>query len=325
MLMVGRVDAQGRPVPDAQLWDPSTGAVRAVAPMTMAGSANAVTLDGDRVLVVPFRSNASAEVWDPSTETFTPTGALRQLRGDYTATRVRDDRVLVVGGDVDGYFQSAPVVDAEVWDPDTGEFGATGEPVHPRRNHTATLLQDGRVLLIGGADEAGAAITTAEIWDPATGTFAKAGDTISPRVSHQAVPLPNGTVFIVGGMDAFSLARRPIANAELWDPATGGFVQAGTMTTARGEGVSATLLPDGRVLVIGGASGSDADGDPIPIDTAEVWDSATNTFSPAGSLLVPRNGHLALPLPDCSVLVLGGSDPADGPTVERWVPGKQAG
>jgi hypothetical protein len=282
-----------------------------------------VTLDGDRVLFIPFRRHALALVWDPSTETFTSTGALNVTRGDYTATRVLDDRVLVVGGDFRGWFEDSAIDLAEVWEPATGEFVyADTQPLHPRRNHSASLLQDGRVLLVGG-DDAGPAIATAETWDPTSWAFAEAGDLRVPRVAHQAVPLPDGTVLVIGGQDHFPGVA--IADAELWDPDLAGFVDAGTMTTARAGGHSATLLPDGRVLVIGGYSGFDADGDGIPLDTAEVWDPQSRTFSPAGSLLVPRESHTALLQPDCSVLVVGGSGPVDGPTVQRWVPAKQPG
>jgi hypothetical protein len=315
MLLVGGGNGQGQAIGGADLWDPTAGVFRPTGSPTDPEPRRAVALADDRVMVIVNRHDAPAEIWDPGTEAFTPTGSLARPRGDFTATKLNDGRVLVVSG-ADEAFN--PLSDAEIWTPATGLFEPAGTLGEGRLDHTATLLDDGRVLVVGGHDNAtvNAAITTAEIWDPASSSFTWADKPMAPRTSHKAVRLPDGGVLIVGGHNGLG---RAIAEAELWDP-TNGFSPAGTLNAARSAGHTATLLSDGRVLIVGGFPMGFDEGDPIA--TAEVWDPATLSFSPAGSLLARRALHVAALQSDCSVLVIGGSGPDLDPTVERWIPGK---
>jgi hypothetical protein len=128
-----------------------------------------------------------------------------------------------------------------------------------RDDHTATLLQDGRVLIAGGEGES--APSSAEIYDPGTGTFTTTGSLITGRLLQAAVLLANGNVLIVGGT-----ATGPgLASAELYSPATGMFTALGNMTQARSY-PAAALLADGRVLITGGAGA-----DYQPLDSAELY------------------------------------------------------
>ncbi len=174
-------------------------------------------------------------------------------------------------------------------------FQATGNMTTAREYHTATLLNNGKVLIAGGNDGTNA-LATAEIFDPATGIFTPtAGPMTTPRSSHTATLLANGPaatngkVLIAGGDLAHS--------AELFDPATGTFTPtAGSMTRGRSSH-TATLLNDGRVLLAGGYGAS----------TAELFDPATGTFSATGSMSIDRSSARAALLNNGTVLIAGGA------------------
>ena len=266
-------------------------------------------LDG-RVLVVGGAnwSNesliATADIWDPATETFGPTGAPAELRASHTATLLPDGRVLVVGGfGKDGPFR-AKLASAEIWDPDTTSFSPAGSLAGGSDSHRATLLADGRVLVFGGI------AFPAQVWDPATSTFGPPGSHGLDEPISSATLLADGRVLVIGDKD-------PVA-AEVWDPATSTSSPAGSPTEAHGRR-SATALPDGRVLILGGCSRYCADV-PDPPASAEIWDPATASFSPAGSLAVGRAGPATL-LADGRVLVVGGfGGRIDLASAEIWEP-----
>jgi hypothetical protein len=161
-----------------------------------------------------------------------------------------------------------------------------------RAAHTATLLRDGRVLLVGGLDAAGG---TAELFDPTTRTFARTGPLLAPRAAHTATLLPDGRVLIAGGYNGSYLA-----STEIYDPAQGTFSAGPFMTAPRIDHLAITLR-DGRTLVIGG-QGSESSF----LATAEIYDPASSRFTSTGSMAVPRASHVAALLPDGSVIVVGG-------------------
>jgi hypothetical protein len=135
----------------------------------------ATPLADGRVLVIGGRSDgalASAEMWDPVTGAFDPTGSLGEGRYDHTTTLLPDGRVLVVGG----YGSDNTWLDtAKMWDPATADFSPAGSLAEGRHRHTATLLPDGRVLVVGGYGGEFEWLASAEAWDPATGDFSPAG------------------------------------------------------------------------------------------------------------------------------------------------------
>ncbi len=272
-----------RPGPDlasAELYDPNTGTFIPTGSMGIPREGHTATLLRDgRVLITGGNDTgdhavASAELYDPKTGTFSPTGSMATARGYHTATLLSDGRVLVAGGDPCGWAGCANLVTAEIYDPKTGKFMATGSMATDRAFHTATLLRDGRVLIAGG-DSLGTVPFSAELYDPKTGSFSATGSMAWPRVYTTATLLADGRVLVAGGGGDYT-DRNFLASAEIFDPATGSFSATGSMNEAR-TWFQANLLADGRVLVTGGY------GDLAPLASAELFDPTTGTFSPAGT------------------------------------------
>jgi hypothetical protein len=175
-----------------------------------------------------------------------------------------------------------------------GQLRSTGAMVVARNGQSATLLPDGRVLIVGGnADK------SAELYDPATGMFSLTGSMVEGQPGATATLLRDGRVLITGGTDG-TLDENPVASAELYDPKTGTFSLTGSMTTAR-SGQTATLLSDGHVLIAGEDRSSTA------IPSAELYDPGTGTFSPTGSPVKLRGGSTATLLSNGRVLIAGGT------------------
>jgi hypothetical protein len=248
---------------------------------------------------------ASAEVYNPSADAFSPTGSMADARGLHTATRLADGRVLIAGGGPASWIGNGLpyLASAELYDPATGTFLPTGTMTMPREDHTATLLEDGRVLIVGGNDEGSHTTPTAELYDPSTGTFSPTGSLGTARGFHTATRLADGRVLIAGGDVAGWDDFGPfLASAEIYDPTTGTFSPAGPLAEGRSHH-AATLLPDGRVLVSGGVTSG---GDAVSLASAELFDPATGTFSPTGAMTDGRVYHTATVLSDGRVLMTGG-------------------
>ncbi|MFO1413942.1 MAG: kelch repeat-containing protein [Burkholderiales bacterium] len=166
----------------------------------------------------------------------------------------------------------------------------------PRAEHTATLLPNGKVLIVGGVNyqvSGGAQVSTvlgsAELFDPVTGVWSSAGSMSTVRHYHSAVLLGNGKVLVIGGYSSSNV----LASAELYDPSTNSWSIAGQMQKAHGGG-PATVLNNGKVLIVGG-------------NTAELYDPANNTWSYAASPFLGRDSPSATLLQDGRVLMAGGS------------------
>jgi len=213
--------------------------------------------------------------------------------------------IVVLG--VVGFF--AYLKSAELYDPMTHSFAATGQLSTPRAGHEAVLLTDGRVLIVGGVGLGWSFLASAEIYDPRTQRFTATGAMQEARASHAAVRLRDGRVLVVGGHRGRGSAIVISRTAEVYDPATGRFSPTDSMRTRRHKH-DALALGDGRVMVSGGADERDNEG---VYSNVESFDPATNRFRVAGSMRVGRYKHrgTGLLLPTGVVLLAGGATQAE--------------
>jgi hypothetical protein len=248
---------------------------------------------------------ATAELYDPNTGTFSRTGAMSQARHLHRATLLSNGEVLITGGlspvaPADRIGQPTSAV--EIYDPKTGAFTATGNMKTTRFEHTATALLNGRVLLAGGYT------ATAEVYDRVTGTFTTVGNMSAARAFHAATRLPDGRVLITGGDSGSFSGCQSFSSTEIFDPAKAGFVLAPAMAAPR-AGHTATLLPSGKVLLAGGyPDGSDWEWCNLTtLPHAELFDPASGTAAAPIAMTVPRAEHTATLLPNGQVLLVDDS------------------
>lgn len=280
-------------VPEEDLRAEAGEAARALTAAYPTGSMNArrrdftmTVLDSGQILVAGGYDPAiagtgagnldSAEIYDPATGAFVPTGSLVLRRARHTATRLFDGRVLVAGG-LSGY---EGVRSAELYDPATGTWTLTGDMVEHRFDHTATLLNDGRVLIVGGSGHGGVLRASAELYDPYTGTWSSAGTLAAARSMHAATQLPDHRVLVTGGyLDQMVRTE----TTEIFTPMTGVW-QAGPPMLVPRSGHAATLLPWNLVMVTGDTGMS---------TLVELFDPYLDQWSAAGHLTESRFAHTA--------------------------------
>jgi WD40 repeat protein len=226
---------------------------------------------------------------------FASTGRLAYDRSNHTATRLLDGRVLVVGGSGDDVDPGAT---AELYDPAAGTWTNTSSLDDPRRFHTATLLPNGKVLVAGGVNVTayGPFGVYPKLYNPASGTWTNSGGGAGHYYGHTATLLPGGKVLIVGGNLDSGAGFHVTRTAMLYDSATNSSVYTGNLGTARAFH-TATLLPNGKVLVAGGGT-----------NTAELFNPATGIWTPTGSLDPAQVVDTATLLPNGKVLVVGGTN-----------------
>jgi len=242
-----------------------------------------------------------AEIYDPARDSFSPTVRRPNKRLAGSATLLDSGEVLLAGGTlVEPNCDLCSSAEAHLYRPASGTLSATGNLTGPREAFTATRLEDGRVLIVGGLNIVGVLasppfprIRTAEVYDPRTGQFSAVGALAVGRQQHTATLLPNGMVLIAGGSDQGVGPRDnpAIATAELFDPQTNAFVPTGSMRHAR-ELHTATLLENGLVLIVGGFN--DVDPTSPARSTAELYDFRTGTFTLAPNPNLERHSHAAV-------------------------------
>jgi galactose oxidase-like protein/Kelch motif protein len=296
----------------AELYNPTAGTWASTGSMHVARTlARAVLLSNGSVLVMGGCVNDclsattnSAEIYNPIAGTFTPTGSMVQARAEFGATLLANGQVLVAGGctsyDANGCL--AVTTKAEIYNPMTGTWKATGALRGARHAMTATRLASGKVLVAGGATAAMDAINSSEIYDPIAKTWTLGFKMVTARSDYTSIMLGTGKILFAGGENINGVS---IKNAELYNPSTGTFTATGSMTATREEH-TAVLLANGKVLVSGGNKKTLTT--QTPLASTELYNPATGTWSATGSMGYARSGHTSTVLHNGIVVNAGGSD-----------------
>ncbi len=290
----------------AELYDPATSTWTATGVSIKRQGHSATLLSNGKVLVCggtrpDIGVLASAELYNAG-GTWSPASALISGRSSHTATLLHGGQVLIAAG---RNTSGVPHASAELFNPATGAWSAATPMLTARAYHTATLLPDGKILVAGGITAGNVYLASAELYDPATGLWSAATPMLAARASHTATLLPNGKVLVAGGLTPNGALIVASASAELYDPATGTWSGNGGLLMARVY-LTATLLPTGKVLVVGGqrSASTPTSGDLFAM--AELYDPASGSWTATGSLGYRRSLHTATLLTGGSVLVVGG-------------------
>jgi hypothetical protein len=296
-------------------------------------SGHTATLLKDGRVLIAGGGDGTAELFDPASGAFSLTGPPVMGRLNATATLLADGKVLVAGGlgltaGPDGFLPT--LSNAEVFDPATGTFSATGSMTQARWRHTATLLSDGRVLVAGGYFDHICTTASAELFDPGTGTFSSAGIMLTERVQHTATLLKSGEVLMAGGSNGCAPDSSddppwdPLF-VELFEPGLGNFQAGSDMSTTR-IGHAAIHLLDDKVLILGGiATVQNLPEQPKNPSYAEEYDPATGSFSPLAGLTIAQERYTGTLLDNGNVLIAGGVDEEGHPTSEAGLVGPATG
>jgi hypothetical protein len=322
VLVAGGADSNGF-LASAELYHPRTGSWATTGSMHQSRLEYTATLlrDGQVLVTGGGSSNgdpARAELYNPQTGKWTLTGAMREPRIYHTATLLPDGRVLVAGGVTGGCDSNGTCsgiqASAELYDPRTGTWTLTGSMRQARARQTATLLPSGLVLVAGGAaggaNTAGAdLLVSAELYTPRTGAWTLTGSMHTAAGARGATLLPSGLVLVDGGFDGNTW----ITDAELYHPRTGTWTVTGSLHDPRGyqTGQTATLLGNGKVLVVGGCPTGVCSS---VLASAELYNPQTGIWTLTGSLHQSRAWQPATLLASGLVLVAGGSRSFDGST-----------
>ena len=296
----------------AELYNPTAGTWASTGSMNVARTlARAAVLSNGSVLVVGGCVNDclsattnSAELYNPTAGTFTATGSMVQARAEFGVTLLANGQVLVAGGctayDVNGCASTTNK--AEIYNPATGTWKATGALRGARHAMTATLLPSGKVLVAGGATAASDAVNSSEIYDPTAKTWTLGLKMVTARSDYASIMLGTGKVLFTGGENINGVS---INKAELYNPSTGKFAATGNMTATREEH-TAVLLANGNVLVSGGNKKTITT--QTPLASAELYNPANGTWTATGSMSNARAGHTSTVLHNGNVVNAGGSD-----------------
>jgi N-acetylneuraminic acid mutarotase len=313
VLVAGGLGRNGVFPPEAELYDSSAGSWGAggsLAHPRIFHSANLLS-DG-RVMIAGGQSPGviginSVELFNPATGEWTEGTAMNKGRDTHTGTVLRDGRVLVAGGEgacASGGGLTCVLVSAEIYDPQTGKWSDTGSMHVARLGHSATLLDNGQVLVTGGHNAQANlqyGIASCELYDPGTGTWSLTGPMSVRRGEFTANLLPSREVLAAAGGADMITGRK---TAELYNPQTGTWGSTGSLHVARERQASATLS-NGRVLVTGG-TGTCGAGECPTLTSAELYDPRSGTWTSAGNMVHRRWAHQATTLPSGLVLVEGG-------------------
>lgn len=312
VLLTGGFQNDEQGLISAERFDPGSKTFSPTSKLSVPRQSHSATLLPNGLVLIAGGFNGeylnSAELYDPETGIFIPTGTMTEGRSGHTAVLLDNGTVLLAGGTGKGWSFLAS---AEIYTPETGTFTSTGSMSVPRESHTATRLSNGQVLITGGHEGRRQNITiydTAELYTPASGTFAATGVMNDRRHKHDATRLADGRVLISGGADERD-AGGVYNHSELYDPASGAFLESGKMSFGRYKHtLTSLLLGDGTVLLIGGASALDR------------YHPGRDEFSILGLGNIPtRFFATATQLRDGQILFAGGYDDSIYASPQAWL------
>jgi hypothetical protein len=305
VLIAGGYNQSGTTLKSSELYNPVSRTFVATGTMLTTSAGHTATLLTNGKVIVFGGGNTAVQIFDPAPKTWSSVGTLATSRSSHTATRLPDGRVLVVGGaDNSGNTLSSTIV----YTPPTGSGNGTfaNGPVldTARELHTATLLPNGKVLVVGGRKKSGSNYVTLASYQicDASSCTASTSNSIAQRFAHDAVALgPDGSkVLVAGGANGST----DLATAGLYDAIAGTWSNAGlgSLTPARSE-LTLTQLPNGRALAAGGSYNG---------NSRKEADAYKPPVAPVAPMTIVRAGHTATPLLDAGgrmtgILVVGGA------------------
>ena len=293
-----------------------------------------VQLGDDTVLVVGFDNicspgaawdeSVATEVGDPLEQVWMEAANLPSPRDRFAIAALPDGRALVTGGTTSQGGEIGPrsYSSTYLFDPSGRSWSRSGLLNTARSDPAAAVLADGRVLVAGGyyadlpANPPFRMLNSSELFEHATGEWSRTGSLLVARYGASAVTLADGRVLIVGGWPSVEYGpaplygphQLPLTSAEVYDPETGRWSQAGELDLARTDFVLVALA-DGGALVAGGSVGLDADASRFvgePTSRTERFDPNTSTWSPTGDMTIAAADRTGVRLADGQVLVAGG-------------------
>ena len=283
------------------IYDPQTGTITKVGELSAGRERPAIfQMTPGRVLIAGGADNRylrNAEIYNHADRSITKTGDMLASRGGMSSVLAPGGSAIIIGGYNGSYIQTV-----EQYDSVSEKFiMVSGWMTTPRQNATATLLGNRTILIAGGFN--GSFLASAEVYDPANRVFLMtAKDMTQARVGHSAVLISNEKVLIAGGCTNSKADEMVcdtfLASAEIYNSTDGTFASTGNMAVTRKDH-TATVLNDGRVLIVGGTSGAGA------LASAEIYDPATGVFTSAGNMTTPRVNHTAT-LVNGKVVIAGG-------------------
>ena len=329
VLVTGGIGAGGSIFNAAELYDPATNQWSSAGTLTAARYLHSATLlpTGEVMLIggttTGFTYLASGELIDASAPAWSNGTPAGQGRYQHSATVMLSGKVMLAGG-----LDATPnfLTSVELYDPAANSWAPTGSLATARRDHTSTLLRNGKILVVGGCSTGNTYPTNAELYDPVTGNWGAAGNLTDGRSQHTATLLPSGKVLVIGGVNTGACGNSTsyLATAEIYDPETNAWTSAASFTIGRNQH-TATLLPNGKVLMAGGF-GPGLLG--APAWQNQLYDVDANTWTAMAPMGGYRLHHTATLLPNGKVLAAGGFAGGAGtasceiydPALNTWAP-----
>jgi N-acetylneuraminic acid mutarotase len=318
-ILVSGGQGGGGVLDSTELYDPDTGTFTAGATLNQARQSHSAQLLPNGLLLISGGNNnpssnwdiqtdflSSAELYDRSTNIFTPTGSKNNATSNCCGTVLWTGKFLSAGGGTNEAELYNPLMPgtSETW---VATTGTTPNLPAARTSHQQNLLDDGRLLLSGGLPDSTGTSTplkSAVLYDYLTGNFTATGDMTIERQSGRTASLYTGKVLVTGGRATASTGV--LNSAELYDPATGTFTATGNMLRYR-RVHRATELRNGKVLITGGIGGSSSSPGSTVLHIAELYDPATGTFTLTNNMVADRRSHQQTLLRDGRVLLVGGN------------------